>query len=188
MENGMNTARGTIISLAIVMGGWACSAQQTKVPFERIKQEALLTARLSPTDSEAANGLAYSDSTSTNMTPAATGSEPSASGFVRATPVATAPPRILDAKYIFINGLHLGMAVFDVEVTQHCIADHHCQEGNPLMPSSQAGALGVSFAFVGYGSFASYWMKKHKSSYWWLSPVVGAGTHGVGVASGFVNR
>ncbi len=46
---------------------------------------------------------------------------------------------------MLVNGLQLGMMIFDVEMTQHCIADHHCQEGNPLMPSSHAGQLAVGF-------------------------------------------
>lgn len=36
--------------------------------------------------------------------------------------------RIADSKYFLLNGTHLGMAVFDVEMTQRCIADHHCRE------------------------------------------------------------
>jgi len=55
------------------------------------------------------------------------------------------------------------MAVFDVEMTQHCLADHHCVEGNPLMPTSQAGALGVSLALVGSGAFISYKLKKQEN-------------------------
>jgi len=55
-----------------------------------------------------------------------------------------------------LNGLHLSVAIFDVEMTQHCIAVHHCREGNPLMPSSLAGELGVGFALVGYGAVVSY--------------------------------
>ncbi len=81
------------------------------------------------------------------------------------------PPRTIDKKYMLVNGLQLGMMIFDVEMTQHCIADHHCQEGNPLMPSSHAGQLAVGFGFVAYGSGLSYWLKKHKSKQWWIPPV-----------------
>jgi hypothetical protein len=80
------------------------------------------------------------------------------------------------------------MAVFDVEMTQHCIANHHCVEGNPLMPSSHAGQLSVNFALVGYGTFISYRLKKQENKLWLLSPTVGIAAHTVGVASGFANR
>jgi hypothetical protein len=86
-----------------------------------------------------------------------------------------------------MNGLHLGMATFDVAMTQRCIADHHCQEGNPLMPSSLAGQLSIDFAYVGYGTFVSYRLKRHGSKLWWLSPTVGAAAHTVGVAIGFAH-
>jgi hypothetical protein len=80
------------------------------------------------------------------------------------------------------------MAVFDVEMTQHCLADHHCAEGNPIMPSSHAGQLGVSFAMFAYGAGTSYWLKKHHSRFWWTAPVVGIGAHAAGVATGFAHR
>jgi hypothetical protein len=79
------------------------------------------------------------------------------------------------------------MAVFDVGMTQHCIADHHCREGNPLMPSSLAGQLSVDFAYVGYGTFVSYRLKKHRNRLWLLSPAVGIAAHAVGVESGFAH-
>jgi hypothetical protein len=79
------------------------------------------------------------------------------------------------------------MAVFDVELTQHCIATHKCSEGNPLMPSSQAGALSVNLAIVGYGSYVSYRLKKHHSRMWMVSPVVSIAAHSVGVASGLAH-
>ena len=80
------------------------------------------------------------------------------------------------------------MALFDVEMTQHCIADHHCKEGNPMMPSSQAGQLSVSFGTFAYASATSYWLKKHKSRLWALAPTVGITAHSAGVVSGFAHR
>ena len=115
--------------------------------------------------------------------------EPSATGFVRPIPAfPVKSPRIIDSKLVLLNGLHLGMAVLDVGLTQHCIADHHCREGNPMMPSSLAGQLSVNFAFVSYGSYVSYRMKKHRSSLWWVSPAVGISAHGVGVATGIMHE
>jgi hypothetical protein len=86
-----------------------------------------------------------------------------------------------------MNGLHLGMAAFDVAMTQRCIADHYCKEGNPLMPSSLAGQLSIDLAYVGYGTFVSYRLKRHGSKLWWLSPTVGVASHTVGVATGFAH-
>jgi len=92
----------------------------------------------------------------------------SSAGFVLVPPVAKAH-RTLSKGFFLLNGMHLGMAVFDVEMTQHCIANHHCVEGNPLMPSSQAGQLGVNFAAVGLGAFFSYKMKEQDNGMWVLS-------------------
>jgi hypothetical protein len=61
-------------------------------------------------------------------------------------------PKIADSKFFLMNGIHLGMSVFDVEMTQRCIASHHCREVNPVMPSSHAGQLSVNFAIVAYNS------------------------------------
>ena len=93
-------------------------------------------------------------------------------------------PRIADSKFFLMNGLHLGMAVLDVELTQRCIASHQCREGNPVMPSSQAGQLSIGIGFATLGSFTSYWLKRHKSSYWWLPPAGGIAGHAVGIATG----
>jgi len=95
--------------------------------------------------------------------------------------------RILSPSFFLVNGLHLGMALFDVEMTQHCLADHHCKEGNPLMPSSHAGQLGVSFAAVAYGSGMSYWLKKRHSRYWWTVPTAGIVAHTAGAATGLAH-
>jgi hypothetical protein len=79
------------------------------------------------------------------------------------------------------------MAVLDVELTQHCIANHHCVEGNPLMPSSHAGQLGINFALVGYGAFVSYKLKKQDRKLWVLSPTAGIAAHTLGVATGIAH-
>jgi len=111
----------------------------------------------------------------------------SGAGFTRTTPTATRR-RTLGASFYLLNGIDLGMAVLDVEMTQHCIATHKCREGNPLMPSSQAGALSMSIGLVGVGTWASYRLKKHESRIWWLSPTSGIAGHFVGVASGLIHR
>jgi uncharacterized membrane protein len=56
------------------------------------------------------------------------------------------------------------------------------------MPTSQAGALGVSLALVGSGTYISYKLKKQETKMWMLSPMVGIVAHTIGVATGFAHR
>jgi hypothetical protein len=93
-------------------------------------------------------------------------------------------PRIADKKFFLVNSLHLGLAVADVELTQRCIANHTCHEGNPLMPSSHAGELSVAIGYDAFGSVTSYWFKKHKARTWWFPPAGGIVGHAVGIATG----
>jgi hypothetical protein len=97
-------------------------------------------------------------------------------------------PRIIDRRYLLLSGVHLGMAVFDVEMTQHCIAEHKCREGNPIMPSSQVGQFGVSLGSVAVTAVGSYWSKKHHTKIWWIGPAAGIAAHTAGVATGFALR
>ncbi len=176
----MNAIEGTVLSLAIALSGLACTAQDTPIPFRQIERNALnpqLSASVTVPENEAAVGHPYG---------MLSGSSSSA-GFV-SIPQTPRTPRTLSKGFLILNALHLGMAVFDVEMTQHCIANHHCVEGNPLMPSSQAGQLGVNFAFVGLGAFTSYKMKEQDSNLWVISPTVGIAAHAVGVATGFAHR
>ncbi len=176
----MNAMQGTILGMAVALSGWVCSAQDAKIPFELLERNAQnpqLSASVEAPGNEAAVGRAYG---------MLSGSSSSA-GFVLA-PRLPKVPRTLSPGFFLLHGAHLGMAVFDVEMTQHCIANHHCVEGNPLMPSSQAGQLGVDVAFVGLGAFVSYKLKKQDSSLWILSPTVGIAAHAVGVATGFKHR
>ena len=103
------------------------------------------------------------------------------------TQVAEAP-RVAGTKFFLVNGLHLGLAIADTEMTQQCIADHRCREGNPLMPSSHAGQIAVDLAFVAYASGVSYWFKKHRSTLWWLPPTGGIAAHTVGLATGLLHK
>jgi hypothetical protein len=176
LEGSMNTVHSAILALAMTMGGLVCSAQDATVPIRQIERDAQLATKLpAPAGDVAIN---YADEMPSGSS--------SAAGFVF---VARTParPQTLSKGFFLLNGLHLGMAVFDVGMTQHCIADHHCREGNPLMPSSLAGQLSVDFAYVGYGTFVSYRLKKHRNRLWLLSPAVGIAAHAVGVESGFAH-
>lgn len=176
----MNAMRHATLGLAISMGSLACSAQQATIPFGQIERGTQLYASLAAGGSEISSSSPLS-----SLSPGVADPEPYAAAFERVPPVAV--PRVLNSKFYSLNGLHLGMAVFDVEMTQHCIAVHQCREGNPLMPSSLAGQLSIDFAFVGYSSFVSYRLKKHRNRLWLLSPAVGIAAHAVGVESGFAH-
>jgi hypothetical protein len=142
-----------------------------------MNQEAQLSARTAPPVNEIAIRRSFEMS----------GASSSSASFVLAPPQ-NRFPRTANTKFFVLNGLHLGMAIFDVETTQHCLADHHCVEGNPLMPSSAGGQLGVNFVLVGFGAYASYKLKKDDCKLWGLSPTIGIIAHTFGVATGFAHR
>jgi len=172
----MNAVSGTMLVLAIAMSSLMSSAQKTTIPFAQIERDVQLTATLSAPGGESSSSLYPADASSGLF---------GGGGFERASPVRYS--RTFNSSYLLLNGANLGMAVFDVEMTHHCIAAHQCTEGNPLMPSSQAGALSVSFALVGYSAYASYRMNKHHSRFWTISPALSIVAHGAGVATGFAH-
>jgi len=111
----MNAVNGTMLCLAVAIGALACSAQDATVPFRQIERDAQLSAKLTAPDGEAAvshsNGIPSGSS--------------SAASLVLAPPAYKAP-RTLSRGFFLMNGLHLGMAAFDVAMSQRCIADHQC--------------------------------------------------------------
>ncbi len=169
----MDAVKMAMLGLSVVLGSCTCSAQRSEVPFGQIERDAQLDARQIASARFDAEIPSLRESTA----------EPTEVAHLRPSPAANS--RTLSSKYLLLNGSHLAMALFDVGMTQHCIAMNRCREGNPLMPSSLGGQLGVDFALVGYGSFVSYRLKKRGNRLWWLSPTVGAAAHGVGVASSF---
>lgn len=169
----MNKLCRTMVSLSLVLSGLVSSVQNSTVPFRQIERDAQQTNLLVPNDEAAINHLIEA--------PAATGG---ASGFVYSQPTYRAP-RILDTKFFLVNGLHLGLAALDIGLTQHCIATHRCREGNPLMPSSLAGQVGVDSALIGASAFISYRLKKQNSKLWRYLPTVGIGAHTAGTVAGF---
>lgn len=177
-SSGIHAIHGAMLGLLITMGGLASSAQDATIPIRQLETDAQLTAKLVASDNESAVSHSHelpSESSS------------SSAGFVLVAPQ-NRFPRTANTRFFVLNGLHLGMALFDVAMTQHCLADHHCVEGNPLMPSSVGGQLGVNFAIVGFGTLASYRMKKDDNKLWILSPTVGIIAHTLGVATGFAHR
>jgi hypothetical protein len=167
---------GLSLVLGVIWGASPCIAQTTKVPFDDIQREARLSANLFIPDAEAA----VSGSNEAYL-------YPSASGSLSVRP-SYKQPRVLDSKFFLVNGLHLGLAALDVSLTQRCIANHHCREGNPLMPSSFAGQFALDSAYVVTGAFVSFRLKKQESKLWWLSPVIGISAHTAGAMTAFVNQ
>jgi hypothetical protein len=165
-----------MIGVAMAFGCLLCSAQEAPGSIRQMNEEARMSA-LAPVPS---SEVAFSR-------PFEMAAAPSSAGLVLVPPK-NRFPRTASTGFFLLNGLHLGMAIFDVEMTQHCLADHHCVEGNPLMPSSTRGQLGVSFATAGLGALASYRLKKNDSKLWVLSPTVGIIAHTLGVATGFAHR
>lgn len=172
----MNTIHSMALGLVIAMGGWARAAQEASILPEQLPQAPQAQMQRTLT----------AENSSTRVSSSVMPDYSLAIANARTHPVRH--PRTIDRKFLIVNGLHLGMAILDTEMTQHCIASHHCREGNPLMPSSQAGQLAVDFAFVAYGSGFSYWFKKHKSHLWWLPPTGGIVAHTAGVATGLLHR
>ncbi len=173
----MNSVHGTIIGVVMAFGCLVCSAQDAPGTIREMNQEARLSVLAPSPSSEVGFSREFEMSAASS----------SSAGFVFAQPK-NRFPRTVSTGFFVLNGLHLGMAIFDVEMTQHCLADHHCFEGNPLMPSSTRGQLAVDFATVSFGALASYRMKKNDSKLWILSPTVGIAAHTLGVASGFAHR
>jgi len=87
-------------------------------------------------------------------------------------------------KEITLDMAHAGAAVADIELTQHCLANHTCREANPLMPTSRAGAYALDFSLVGFAAYASHRLHKQHNRWWWTSPAAGIAAHGAGVGTG----
>ena len=177
----MKTMYGLMFGVALLAGVATSTAQQSSIPFEKIQLEASVTTQpnlsVGTTSPES-----YSSSLAETVPPL---EAPGAGMMIAVAPVAS--HKILDRRYFLLNGLHMGLGLLDVALTQRCMAAHQCSEGNPLMPSSLAGQLSVNFAYVGYAAFFSYNLKKRHSRLWWISPSSGIATHTVGVATGLMH-
>lgn len=179
----MKPTHSTILALLslIVMGALTSSAQQPTLSIKEIAQNAQWTPDAQWTSSVAAPASEAAINRAMGISAAST----SSASFISPVPVRQ---RVITRGYLLLNGLHLGMAIADIASTQHCIADHHCAEGNPLMPSSAAGKYGVSLALVGSSAFFSYHLKKRGNALWWMSPTFGTAAHTLGVGTGIAHR
>lgn len=163
--------------LLFAAGGVVCPAQSAAVPFKQIERETIVSSRLNVPSGESAMNGPIAEYLSASAS--------SSSAYMRPT---YKRERTLDTKFFLVNGLHLGLAALDIGLTQHCIAEHRCREGNPLMPSSLGGQLALDAAFVSSSTFISFRLKKQNSKQWWFSPAVGIGAHTAGAVTGLLNR
>ena len=173
----MSTVRGGFLCTMLAGACIAGAAQKSTIPFKQIERNVQLSARTEALPSVALVGR-----------PAESASALPSASEAALTPTVYKPPRTLSTGFFLMNGLHLGLAMLDVGLTQHCIADGHCREGNPIMPSSLAGQVAVDSAWVGWGTLISYKLKRNESRAWWVTPAIGIAAHAAGAASGFVNR
>ena len=162
------------------------SPDQDQNIFKQAQQEVQVPARGMASDQELASVASYEAAGEAPIPVSSSVTSSSAAGINRARPIRGL--RTFGAKYFLLNGLHLGMASADVALTQHCIADHRCREGNPLMPSSLAGSISIDTALVGFGAYVSRKLQLQGSSLWWLVPVAGIAAHGAGVATGIAHQ
>jgi hypothetical protein len=163
---------GVLFVLALVAANVACQAQMPSIPFDTIQQE-------SQPQLERASDLVVAAATNASSSNAIA---PTAIVTTQRTPAII--PRMGTKSFVVLNAIHLGMALLDVGMSQRCISDQHCKEGNPLMPSSLGGQLGLSLGMFAYATGTSYYFKKHGSRWSWVPPAAGIGVHTVGVLSG----
>ena len=90
-------------------------------------------------------------------------------------------PAHADWKFWLANGAHAGAAIADVEITQHCLANGTCREGNPLMPSNRVGAYSMAAGIVIIQAAMAHSVRKQGDSRWWIVPMMGVSAHGVGI-------
>ena len=188
----MTAVRGSVWVLVVAVGGWACSAQEARVPFGQIERDAQLSARQMMADDAIPTNLSPINISSSSLSPGGTALEPPSGGAGGGGMIHRVPPvgfrRSIGAGFFALNGIHLGLAALDVGLTHRCIVSHQCREGNPLVPSNLAGALAVNISLVGSGAYLSYREKKRMARTWWLTPAAGSAAHVVGIATGIANQ
>jgi hypothetical protein len=165
--------RATLI-FWLAIAGVLGRAQEQSIPFEKM-QSASQPDRLQRV--AGANG---EDAIVTSETAPANGN-----ATLALRPI---PSRKPGSRYFLLNGIHLGLALLDVQMTQHCIAEDKCTEGNPIMPSSRAGQIGFNLGVVTFSALASYKAWRHDEKIWWIAPAAGIAAHTAGVVTGIAHR
>ena len=79
---------------------------------------------------------------------------------------------------------YLAAGLVDSELTQLCIHNGTCVEGNPWMPKSQWGQIGVTIGMSAAATGLSYYLRKNHSRWWWVPTTMGIAAHGYGISTG----
>jgi hypothetical protein len=92
---------------------------------------------------------------------------------------------VVDAKFVTMSALAMGLTIVDIEMTQHCLNNGTCRELNPLMPHSRAGMYAVNMPVNAAAMYLSYRLKASGHKSWWIAPIAISGAHAVGAGFTF---
>ena len=90
---------------------------------------------------------------------------------------------VVDKKFLALESGQLAAGLLDAGLTQTCIHQGTCKEGNPWMPSSMAGQFGVAAGMGLANAGLAYYLKKH-TRYWWIPSAAAIGGHAWGASTG----
>jgi len=173
----MNVVKGAALGVAIAVGAWACPAQELS---QTVQHSRYMCMRSNPE-------LVDDNSGATVYMDSRAGSALVGEGIPFPT-TRIGVARSQKSSLLLLNGIHLGVAIFDLQMTQRCIVDHRCHEINPVLPSSYRRQLSVNLGIVTYTAGMSYWLQRHKSRLWWLPPSAGIVFHSIGVSTGLKHQ
>jgi hypothetical protein len=87
-------------------------------------------------------------------------------------------------EYWILTAITLGVTVVDVELTQHCLANGLCREGNPLLPSNRGKVYAIQLPLAIGVSYIGHRWHKDGFKYWWVPQAAVIAGHGVGIGFG----
>ena len=87
--------------------------------------------------------------------------------------------------YWLLTGVAVGLTVADIELTQHCLHQGTCHEGNPLVPTTNRAMLyPLQLGLTAAQSYLAYRLKRKGSKAWWVPQFSLSASHAVGVGFG----
>ncbi len=90
-------------------------------------------------------------------------------------------PHKFDWKFWTLVGADAGATAGDIWITHDCLQAKTCIEGNPLMPSSLGGQIGLNVPLFSSQIFTAMKLHKEGSKLWWIPLISGTATHGTGI-------
>ncbi len=91
--------------------------------------------------------------------------------------------KVIDKKFMLLNGLVLATTAADMELTQACQNAGTCTEMNPTIPRDRWAKHMVNVPTNAAVMYWSYRWKKQGKRLWWVPPLVDIGVHAVGLGS-----